>query len=223
MSKAFKKIISLILIISSTLVLFSCEGDREYDEATVIASAKPLIEKSATFNDLFWGYGVMYDEYGLKEGQYYEASYVHLYLLGYETVEDIINAASEVYSKGYIGQIKNTVFYDFSGNTSTDLTPRYYQKYSDAEKKEPECIMVDSTYEVLLRDEVEYLYDTLSVKGSKGKIVFVNIDVIVRRDEAEQRRTLEIGLVEEKSGWRLETPTYIVYNEFLDEDPLAGK
>ena len=224
MNNFVKKIIALVLTISSIFTLFSCEEkNREYDEATVIENATSLIEKSATFNDIFWGYGIMYDESGSKEGQYYEASYVDLYILGYETVDDIIAGASEVYSKAYIGRIKNTVFYDFSANSSTLLTPRYYQKYSDAEKKEPECIMVDSTYEVLLKDEVEYLYDTITVKGSKGQVVFVNIDVLVRRDEREQKRTLEIGIIEEKSGWRLDTPTYIVYNEYLDEDLGLGK
>lgn len=72
--------------------------------------------------------------------------------------------------------------------------------------------MVNKESEVLLKDKVTYDYQTLSVKGAEGEIVKVTIAVTVENDAGEvQYKTLEIGLLEEAGGWRIDTPTYTRY------------
>ena len=85
---------------------------------------------------------------------------------------------------------------------------RYYQGF--------DTLMVYSKANALLTDTVEYLYDTLTVDGSLGEVVIVSISVTVTRGEKSQTQTITVDLIEEDAGWRINTPTYIVYNEYLN-------
>ena len=78
--------------------------------------------------------------------------------------------------------------------------------------------MVYSRFENMLPDEVEYLYDTLTVTHSEGDVVYVKVNAKVTRDE-EHVQTVEnvIGLIEEDKGWRIDTATYLKYNDRQDE------
>ena len=80
--------------------------------------------------------------------------------------------------------------------------------------------MVYSLTDPLLKDEVVYDYDSLKVINSKKETVYVNIDCTVTREDGKtQKKTLEIGLIEEANGWRLDTPTYATYNqEYYDKN-----
>ena len=95
---------------------------------------------------------------------------------------------------------------------------RYYQKYEDENQTIPVNIMVYSRFENLLPDKIEYLYDTLEVTHSEDETVFVKVKVKVTRDEEHsQIREITIGLVEEEKGWRIDTSTYLTYNDRQDE------
>jgi hypothetical protein len=84
--------------------------------------------------------------------------------------------------------------------------------------------MVYSEAIVLLDDTVVYNYDTMRVTGSKRESVFVSIDVTVTSPEGEvQTNTLSIGLIEEKDGWRINTPTYSSYNKYKDKENNTDK
>jgi hypothetical protein len=73
--------------------------------------------------------------------------------------------------------------------------------------------MVYSKAIPLLVDSVKYDYDSITVSHSKKKTVFVKIDCHITTDDGKtQDKTLEIGLVEEKNGWRIDTPTYARYD-----------
>jgi hypothetical protein len=70
----------------------------------------------------------------------------------------------------------------------------------------------------LLPDKVEYLYDTLTVTHSEGDVVYVKVDAKVTKDEEhEQIKEMTIGLIEEENGWRIDTSTYLKYNDRQEE------
>ena len=70
----------------------------------------------------------------------------------------------------------------------------------------------------MIPDKVEYLYDTLTGTHSEGETVYVKIQANVTRDEEHsQIREMVIGLVEEETGWRIDTPTYLKYNDRQEE------
>ena len=92
---------------------------------------------------------------------------------------------------------------------------RYYQAYEVLDPNTEKCIMVYSKYEVLLKDKIEYLYDTVRIFDVDGETIYVNIDVKVTNSEGNvQEKTLKIGLIEEKNGFRIDTPTYARNSQF---------
>ena len=86
---------------------------------------------------------------------------------------------------------------------------RYYQEYDSLNTSEEKCIMVYSKYEPFLIDTVEYLYDTVKISDVEGEIITVEIDVNVTNSKGSvQKKTLKINLLEEKDGFRIDSPTY---------------
>ena len=200
-----KKVISFILIISS-LLLISCGApkNRSYDEAEVISKSKILIMQSALLNEIFWGEGIPYDpDDNYKNGQYYPADLGFLIGFGADTIDEIMEMTRAVFSKSYSESIYGSVLSAKTGDFGMAGYTRYYQG--------EDFIMVYSKYKPLLVDEVEYLFDGLSVTGSKGEIVTVKIPIKVTRGEDSQTREIEIDLVEEEGGWRIDSPTYASY------------
>ena len=208
-----KKIISFAAVILLLFSLISCdekEKNREYNETEVKAAAELLIKESAPLNDVFWGAGIEYEEdFNYKNGFYYPAKTESVEKLGISTLDGLKKKTEAVFSKGYCDSIYKTVFTSYGDEDDLLGYARYYQGI--------DRIMVYSKANVLLADKVEYHYGTLSVLGSEEKTVFVTISVTVTRGEKSQTQIIKVGLLEEESGWRIDTPTYLVYNEFLDD------
>ena len=220
-----KKIISLLTLFALLCSLISCgEKNREYDESEVKQAAEILISKSAALNQIFWGEGIGYiSDSSYSVGYYYPADIFSLYNYGIETVDDLKEKTMEVFSFAYSQNIFSTVLSSLNDGDGIYAYARYYQKYSDAEEKVPETIMVYSKALVLLKDEVRYNFDTMEVIGSKKEMVYVTLTVDVVRDENTQTRALKVGLIEEEDGWRIDTPTYMSYVENSDYEDLQDK
>ncbi len=197
----------VILVLAAALLLVGCGTDnREYDEDEVKIAAARLIKQSQELNDIFWGTGIAYiEDGGYKNGYYYPADPVALRDLGYETVEDILVETAKVFSAAYTESIAASVFSAKVGDYSMMGYTRYYQ--------EIDVIMVYTIYEPLLKDEVEYMYDQITVLGSEAEKVIVEIPIKVTRGELSQTRNITVDLVEEENGWRIDSPTYASYRE----------
>lgn len=204
-----KRIISLLILICVfSCCLISC--DRSYDENEVLCAARVLIEKSGPLNYIIWGGGIKYIEGG-DEGSYREADPEDLKKYGFETVEELKKQISEVYTAGYCESIFSTVFSSWGDEDGILGLARYIQEYSDRENTVPKRIMVYSNANVFIKDEIEYLFDTLKVIGSEKEVVYVEITVKVTRDGDAQMHTKKIALLEEENGWRIDSPTYMNY------------
>lgn len=203
-----KRIVSLILAVAILLLLVSCGGEknRSYDEAEVKAAAEGLILKSAKLNEIFWGEGIPYiEDDNYKNGQYYPADFIYLKKMDVETVDDIMEMTLEVFTKGYATSIYSSIFSSQVGESGMVGYTRYYQG--------TECIMVYTKYKPLLLDSVEYICSGIEVLGSSGEVVTVKIPIKVTRDGTSQEREIEVDLIEEEGGWRIDSPTYAVYLE----------
>ncbi len=190
-----KKLISVFLLAVSLLLLSSCTADYEYDEAEVKTAAKDLIQRAEVYNDIFWGKGIPYSESNYSNGIYFAADDIYLKEMGFLKIEDIYLKAASVFSADYLDSIYTGM------NTSASV--RYYE--------EPSYIMVNSKYEPLLVDKVEYLYDTIEVLGYDGEILDIKIMIKVTRGEDTQTREKTIDLVKENGRWLLDSPTYANY------------
>ncbi len=214
-----KRLVSALLILTAVFCLYSCkEKNREYDETELKEASCDLIEKSKLLNQVYWGTGIEYikDE-STSNGSYYEANYLHLEKLGFSTIEELKELTRGVFSKAYSEDIFKTSLSSVSYDTGIAGLARYYQKYKDLEMTEPDTIMVYSEARVLLVDDVIYDYNSITVEGSKGQIVYVTLNAQVTRGDKSQIRKVKVGLIEEENGWRLNDATYVSYNENLDK------
>ena len=209
-----KRIISFILLYSIlTLSLISC-GDREYNEQEVISAAKILISDSELLNEVYWGKGIPYTEdKNTSDGVYYEALYAYHSKMGFNTVSELRELTAKTFSDDYCIQIYSSVLANVQDGDKAILLARYYQKFSAADLNSPESIMVNTTWKAILTDEVEYDLESIKVLGSEGDKVIITVDATVKRTGYDpQIRTIEVDLIEEDDGWRLDSPTSLKYD-----------
>lgn len=212
-----------IVVIFSVFSTISCKEnnevkDREYDEQEVIASAVDLIKKSEILNDIYYGYGIECDTGDINNanGYYFPADVLSLNKFGIESFEDIKKLTRECFTDAQSSLMFNTVLSSVKDTNGNIIHfARYYPEYETLDPTAEKCIMVYSKYEVLLKDKIEYLYDTVRVFDVEGETIYVNIDVKVTNSKGNvQDKTLKIGLIEEESGFRIDTPTYARNSNF---------
>lgn len=203
-----KKIIAFVLFVAMALPLVSCsDKNREYDRDEVIAAAKELIQKSEVLNEIYWGTGIGYDEDETrKNGFYYPASESELERLGVESIDSLKRKTLEVFTIGYAESIFSTALSSIGDEDTGILGYTRYFQYNDT-------VMVFSKFTPYLTDEVTYLYDTVDVKEARAEVVYVTVSANIKRGDLSQTREIEIGLIEQENGWRIDTPTYMVYRE----------
>lgn len=215
-----RRIVAMLLALAIlSLTLASC--NRSYDEAEVIAAATELITASEVINEIYYGDGIKYLENSDRNnGIYCEADPYDLEMYGFSTIAQLKEMTMTVFSKAHAERMFAGAFYGSFMQDGSSTKARYYQKYVEsdnaAQRETPECIMVCSKMEKLLKGDARYSLSEMTVKGSVGDIVYVLVPVTVSYEGKTQKQTLEIGLFEEEYGWRLETPTYATYNEFQD-------
>jgi acid phosphatase family membrane protein YuiD len=203
-ARAIKKLVALLLAAVCALGAFtSC--DRDYDEAEVKAAAESLIKKSDILETIIFGKGFDYHIEGSATYKVADKADVKRYaeMLGedFTTVDGLKAVLSKVYTAGYKSDI-------ISGVLSGDINgyTRYYQ--------DGENIMVYTLFKVRKTDDIKYHYDTIKVEDVDGEKITVSIKITITNSEGKsQDRTIEVDLIEEAGGWRLDTPTYSVYSE----------
>ena len=218
MSAEVKKIIliTVAVIVVFVIVLTICltPRNRKYDEVEVKAAAIELIKASVKINDIYYGEGIRFLEYSENNVSLYcEADPTHLAELGFSTINELKKMTKEVFSEAHAeGMFSGT----FSGKGTSQMS-RYYQQNDDNRvDPKPLYIMVHREYDPLMKGEMTYNFDTLTITGSKREYVNATIDVTVTLDGKTQTHTLNIRLVEEEGGWRLASTTFTNYNEYQD-------
>lgn len=222
----FEAVLVVLTLLLSLTSLFGCERNREYDEGEVIDAARELIEKSQLLNEIYYGKGIpATTDSSTASGYYFEADIRYLMEHDFRTIDDLREMTSAVFTENMCNLIFTTKLSSINDGDNTQSLARYYQKYSDAEGREPECIMVYTRAISLLKGETIYDLSTLRVDGVKGQVITVALEVNLFNEEGDsQTATLKVDLLEEKNGFRLDSPTYKVYNGKLDEyNELQGK
>lgn len=223
-----KKLIKKIALIAAALLLIAFVvwiivasltkedkvKNREYDKAEVEAAASELLEDSKLLNYIYWGEGIPYvDDKSLSSGSYYPADQNYLDSIGIKTIEDLKTLTEKTYSKGMCEWIYSSVLSSVHSDTSVAGLSRYEQVFGGKNNDEPEYIRVYTEANYWLVDEVEY-HSSVEALRSEGDIVYVLVLATVTNPEGKVMNTnLEIGLIEEEDGWRLDSPTYARYYE----------
>lgn len=199
----------LIPLLLFSMIFTSC--DREYDEEQVKTEARQLLEKSVAVNEIFYGVGIPYTENSqLSSGNYKQAKEEYISSLGASDIEGLKSLAREVYTAELCEIIFNTTLEsirDSSGNI------HIFSRYIERNTPQGKYILVYSFLEPLYENDVEYLYDTLSVIGARGEYIHVKVDVKLTTFDGFSRteRGVEFILLEEDGGFRLDTPSFVKY------------
>ena len=214
-----KKLLSLLTVISILFLTVSCgeEKNREYNEAEVRAAATELIKATELLNEIYYGEGIpWYRSPTQGNGTYQPADDIWLDQKGFTTVQELKKMTTDVYTKDYCDDVFASIFESMKDvNDNINSFARYIQIYDDLSVDEqiPLYILVNTKTVPLFTDEVEYHYDTLRISRVKGQKVYAEIGVTVTNSEGKsQNSTIEVALLEEADGWRLDEPTYIKYN-----------
>ncbi len=210
-----------VVIILLSFSMFSCAKNREYDAAEVEKEAESLIKASILLNYIYYGEGIPATTDSTNaSGYYYPADTSFAASYGIQTINDLKKKTKEVFSSSMYNVIMETKLGESASESGEFLGfARYYQKYNTL-TDEPECIMVYKNADVILKDTLEYDYDSIRAVESKLETVFVEIDVVVTTSAGKkQEKTLTIGLIEESGGWRLATTTFTTYfdSDYYDE------
>ena len=211
--KRFINIIAILLILTFSMSLYSC--DREYDEKEVLAAAKVLIEKSYKLNELFYGKGLEYTDDENSVGVYKLATQDSLNEYGISTVEDMKNMAREIFSDSYCNVIFNSdIFTSTKVNNELTSYARYYQQYD--KDGNASGIMVRSTYDYRLVGTYTY-HEQMQVVDVIEQVIVVRALVTAQDLDGNTKNVnVDISMIEESDGWKLTTSTYVVYNGYSD-------
>lgn len=188
--------VRIALIFTSLLfALLLCSCGAEIDEEEVIDAAKQLIEDSVKINNYIWGPLQEYDETAepyddTSGGEYYPLKDG----FPYSSMEELKEAISNVYSEGYCENIFSTLF-KFEDDVLGYFSPRYVEMNGQ--------LYINKNYSVYELNTV-LLTDTIKIVGSGGYYVVISIDYQNGTDSGE----LELTMLNEENGWRLDTATY---------------
>ena len=209
--KAIKSLIGLMLVFALSCALLSCSSS-EVDEEEVKTAAKELIEGSFIINEIFYGNGIPTVGEEEPEG-YKEADPVFLSKYGLSDIESLKNMTKKVYSTAMSDAIFRTKLSAVSDNGVIISYAHYYQSSEEDGGDVGGKLMVLSGAEALFGEKNEYIYDTLTVESVKNGRVTLSVDVnVINSEEKSQKVTNNITLVYENDAWRLDTLTFIKYN-----------
>lgn len=186
MKKFLKELACVILIIVLVIPMASCKGPEE-EEA--IALVKDLLSKSLELNEIYYGKGLDYEknEDGVYGNIYSRVSKDAKYRIR----EDLERATRKVFSASYSKSIIDHAFNMTLGIYGGGSNPRYF-------------VGSDGYLTVLreygAREITEYNFDSIKIKRSRSKKIVATV-------MSTENEEIEIILVKEKDGWRLDSAT----------------
>ncbi len=233
-----KRILSLALLAVMLLSLISCEKNREYNEKEVVAAAAELIKKTEALNVIYYGKGFMYDELSSEAiGAYKKVLEEEFLEYGINSLEKLESMTRAVYTSSYAEEIIKTKLGSVKDENGNLLyIPRYIERETELSALAPEEfyknydykilddgsilikeIYAHTDYDIIFRDEIEYLYDTIKVSSVSGEFITVSIEINITNKEGKTKKDLlEITMLEETSGWRIDSPTFAVFGDYDD-------
>ena len=176
-----------VLLLISVVLLPSCK--RQSDEEAY-AIACDLLERSYNLNVAYYGEGLAYDEDELVEGSYYHVSMD----APFTRRSDLINETKAVFSERIASDLVD-VYIDGTASLGVVLYARYITGYDG-------YLTVRKDYDNILDEVEKYDASTLEIKKNNRREIRATVQNVDKTAE------IEVVLVYEVDGWRLDSPTY---------------
>lgn len=188
------------LITGGVILILKNKNKLSDNEAEKILSE--LLPKAEKVNEIIWGEGLP-----VAEGQdgIIESVTGPQYRLvdsscGYSNTEDIAKAVAEVYSTSYIENDLNKIL--FEGDTE-DVRFMLYQRYKNNDDGNLIINIVQKENEYVGQNKIDP--STVKVTGVNFDEVYLSVEQTLFDGSTAE---IKLTLVKEKSGWRLNDPTY---------------
>ena len=195
--------IALLLIILSPIFSIGCSRSNPPHLEEIYDTAVSLIEQSHAVNDLVFGFGLpvweMDSDYADLQNLYPTATsyeYVTNYT-SYRTSLDIKQAMQAVYSADYLESLYVTLFDGYA----------YEEGIMSAQfREDSQHLYQHKTYEPLVTWQRIYDYSTMRVVDGDAQTAIIELESHL--ENSTETLVVELVLVLEEGGWRLDTPTY---------------
>ena len=187
----FKKIISLVIVVVtllSSLCLTSCKRQDEEETKRIVAE---LVDRSYDLNRIYYGDGLSYDEKFERETGYYLVSEKERF----QTRFDLETETRAVFSDSISNELIRTYFDGYES-----LGVARYARYIEGSDG---FISVYKDYDQAIENEI-YKFDTSVIEIEKNSRNTIVARVLCKTTN----QMVEIYLVHEAYGWRLDSPTY---------------
>ena len=186
MKKISKILLCLIMIFTLTFPLISC-GGMEEAEAKVLV--EEIVKRSVNLNEILYGKGMEYEK--SEDGKY---STIYSRVKDdapFKTRKELEKEIKEVFTAAYANSLVSHAFTLTTGLFGENSYPRY-QEGSD------KVLTVMRDYKA--REITQYNFDTIKIeKCRKNKIVATILST--------ENELVEIYLIREVNGWRLDSAT----------------
>lgn len=188
MKKIFKITLLTILI---TLTVFSIVGCKEVDDKTAISIANSLIKQSYELNVIYFGEG-------LDKQETDDDSDLYVPVAGssnYTSYLALANRTREIFSEAYSNSIISLAFNGESGAIGSEAI---YARYIEFEgylsvRRDIEGIEI-----------AKYDFTTTELVKNSSRFIIVKVKAI----NTDKPEYVEITLINEDNGWRIDSATY---------------
>ena len=194
---------ALFLILALLTFSVGCARSAPPALEEIYDTAVSLIEQSHAINDLVFGFGLptweIDSDYANLQNLYPTATsyeYVTNYA-SYRTSLDIKRAMEAVYSDDYLESLYVTLFDGYA----------YEEGIMSAQfREDSQHLYQHKTYEPLVTRQRIYDYSTMRVVDGDAQTAVIELETHLENDA--ETLVVQLVLVLEEGGWRLDTPTY---------------
>ena len=183
-----KSTIAILLVAIMAMSLVSC-GKVTEDEA--VSLVKDLVSRSYDLNVVYYGEGIKYKETGNSNSIYLPAAETEKFML--KTA--LILETRAVFSETLAGSLIDMSFNGIASEINQNSVQSRYIVYGD-----DDWIYVNKDYEPVVDTVAKYDYN--SIKITKISRRFIEAEIYTT-----DNKTVEITLINEMNGWRLDSIT----------------
>lgn len=188
MKKIISFILVVILLITSSLSLVSCE--KKVSETEAIMIVEDLVKASYYLNEIFYGKGLPYIE---DPDGVYDSIYSPVLPEQLIVTEEILRLETKkVFTASYANSILEHALNMSKGGLSGSGSYQRYVPMSDG------YLTVMRDYDVI--DITEYDYTSINIEKIKRKKIYANIT-------SNKGVLVEVVVIKEENGWRLDSAT----------------
>ena len=197
MKKFFAIFLSIILIAVMAVCLVGCGPE----EAEAKALVKDLMSRSFELNEIYFGKkGLAYRDTGNSNDIYMPVLETEKYVLK----SQLVDATTAVFSLDYSSSIISMAFGGVQSEINQNSVQSRFMVLSD-----DDWLYVNKNYDYPIENFTEYDLNTIVITYTSGSFIEATVEGKVKTDKGETKKvTAEITLVNEKSGWRLQSSTY---------------